>query len=215
MYTVCPKDNFVFIKLNLFMGFKISHLKGKSEIIDLAKFVIMQNFINHQKGKVDESYENDLKEIHEEEVVYYENSKIFISKNEKDEINGSIRVVKWNYRDILPIQKIFNINPIEIIGNSPIRHVWHIGRFAVNKNIKSSLLFKKLMIAALSQVCMHENSVVFAECDSKLLRIMNAMGIKTIQIGDAVNYLGSETIPVCIYFEGVIDFYTRNKMLFN
>ena len=53
---------------------------------------------------------------------------------------------------------------------------------------------------------MTKNSIAFAECDSKLLRVMNLMGIKADVIGDSINYLGSETIPVSMNYEGLKGF---------
>lgn len=69
------------------------------------------------------------------------------------------------------------------------------------------------MVQAIAPICKNKNSIAFAECDSKLLRIMLAMGIKATVIGESVNYLGSETIPVCMTYEGLIDFYNDNKKL--
>jgi hypothetical protein len=39
------------------------------------------------------------------------------------------------------------------------------------------------------------------------------LGVKTSVIGASVNYLGSETIPIQIDYEGSIDFYNKNKHL--
>lgn len=189
-----------------FMGFT-------NEIIDLATFVVKQNFNHHQDGKLPSDYYNDIISIYNEELIYNKNSQIFISKNIHGKTNGMIRVIKWNYIDSLPIQKIFGINPIEIVGNSPINHIWHIGRFATLKGTQNLHLFKKLMLAALTPVCQFHNSIVFAECDSKLLRIINLMGIKTIKIGKSIQYLGSETVPISIHFSGLIDFYKKNIRL--
>ncbi|WGH76885.1 hypothetical protein P8625_07005 [Tenacibaculum tangerinum] len=193
------------------MSFNISSPVERKEISEIIKFVIQQNFNYHYDEETNISLKSDYKEIYKEEVGFLKNSRIFVFKNDDNEIQGSIRLVKWNYRDILPIQRVFKINPIEVIGNSPIRHTWHIGRFAVKKGNRS--LFKKLMVKALEPVCKYKNSVVFAECDSKLLRVMNAMGIKTNQIGNSLNYLGSKTVPVVMYFDDIIDFYDKNKHL--
>lgn len=195
------------------MKFNVTHLKNKNEIIDLAEFVVKENFNHHKQGQLSSNYKNDLLEIYNEEMKFFNNSNIFISRNSKNEINGSIRVLNWNYKDILPIEKIFKIKPLDIIQKNSIKYIWHIGRFAIKKNITDISLFKKLMVAALTPVCKHENSVVFAECDSKLLRIMNILGIQTIQVGEPINYLGSETIPIHMYFEGLISFYKKHEYL--
>jgi len=66
---------------------------------------------------------------------------------------------------------------------------------------------------AITPVCKEENSLAFAECDSKLLRVMNIMGIKTEVIGDSIDYLGSKTIPVSMNYNGLKDFYIANQYL--
>jgi hypothetical protein len=74
-------------------------------------------------------------------------------------------------------------------------------------------MFKKLMVHAVTPICKEKDSVAFAECDSKLLRIINFLGIETRVIGKSVNYLGSETIPISISAQGLSRFYHKNKDL--
>ncbi len=69
------------------------------------------------------------------------------------------------------------------------------------------------MVCAIAPICEQKNGVAFAECDSKLLRIMSLLGIKAEIIGDSINYLGSETIPISMSYEGLKDFYFNNKYL--
>ena len=128
-------------------------------------------------------------------------------------ILGSIRILKWNYTDVLPIQKIFGINPLLVTNEPNINAIYHIGRFAIRKDISDLNLFKKLLFYVAQLICKHPNNIAFAECDSKLLRILNLLGVKTSVIGASVNYLGSETIPIQIDYEGSIDFYNKNKHL--
>lgn len=42
---------------------------------------------------------------------------------------------------------------------------------------------------------------------------MLTLGIKAIPIDKPINYLGSETIAVCMHYKGLIDFYNKNKSL--
>ncbi len=184
-----------------------------NEISKLAEFVVTENFKHHSDNNFPTDYKNDVISISEEEVKSFNNSEIFVAKDSSGEISGSIRVLKWNYQDELPIEKIFGINPLDIAGNSPLKHIWHIGRFAIKKGSKDVSLFKRLMVCAIAPICKHENSVAFAECDSKLLRVLLALGIKATVIGESIDYLGSETIPVCLPYEGLIDFYNKNKHL--
>jgi len=115
--------------------------------------------------------------------------------------------------DILPIQKIFGINPLLAVQNSNFNNLFHIGRFAIKKDVRDIKLLKQLMVYAIAPVCEHEGNIAFAECDSKLLRILTMMGIKATRLGESVDYLGSETIPIAMSYDGLIDFYNKNKGL--
>lgn len=194
--------NYYFEKLELF------------QLSELSKFIINENFNHHCCGDLPVSYNNDLKAIYTEEKKYFNSSSIFVARELFGEIQGTIRILKWNYKDILPIQKIFNINPLETLSSDEKQlPIWHIGRFAIKKGIKDLNLFKKLMVYAISPICESKTGIVFAECDSKLLRIINLLGIKTCVIGNSINYLGSETIPVSMNFHGLIGFYMKYKSL--
>ena len=59
-----------------------------------------------------------------------------------------------------------------------------------------------------------DNSYMIAETDCKLLNVMNALGIETIQLGNSVNYLASETIPICSSKNGLIWFYKHYENLY-
>jgi predicted GNAT family N-acyltransferase len=185
----------------------------RNKIMSLAEFVVLENYKHHSNGGLPINYYESIEALYNEEINYLDNSEVFISRNVYGDILGTIRVLKWNYKDELPIEKIFGINPLDVIGNTVLKSVWHIGRFAIKKDVRNINLFKKLMVQAISPVCKNKNSVAFAECDSKLLRIMSAMGIKATVIGESINYLGSETIPVCFTYEGLIEFYNNNKKI--
>ena len=140
-------------------------------------------------------------------------TEVFISKNHAGAILAAIRILKWNGVDVLPLQKIFGINPLSALSLPNVHKIYHIGRFAVKKELRDINLFKKLLLCAAKLICHHSSNVAFAECDSKLLRILRLLGVKALVIGESVNYLGSKTIPIAITYEGVIDFYTKNKSL--
>jgi len=186
---------------------------GKGQILDLAKFIVTENFKHHSNNVLPQDYEDDINAIHEEEIKYIDNSEIFVVKNDTDEITGAIRVLKWNYSDVLPIQKIFGINPLLAITNYNVNEIFHIGRFAIQKESKDVNLFKKLMVCAIAPVCAHKGNIAFAEIDSKLLRVLRLLGIKASVIGESIEYLGSETIPVAFTYDGLIDFFNKNKSL--
>lgn len=186
---------------------------SKKEIFSLAKFVVTENFNHHSEGNLPSNYLADVFSVVKEENSFFKNSQIFASKTNLGKIEGTIRVLNWNYKDELPLQKIFGINPLNIIRASSIGPIWHIGRFAIKKGNKSLTLLKKLMICAITPICENQDSIAFAECDSKLLKILNAFGIETIRIGSSMNYLGSETVPVRMNYNGLIKFYNRNRHL--
>ncbi|RLK07693.1 hypothetical protein [Tenacibaculum discolor] len=184
-----------------------------SEVYDLSKFVVEENFNHHTKKDDFKSNKKDILSVYEEEIGHVKNSKIFVSRDHLGKIIGSIRVLKWNYIDKLPMQSLFGINPLLTIEDRSFNDVWHIGRFAIKKEINDSSLFKRLMVCAISPVCSHIENIAFAECDSKLLRVMSLLGIKAKVVGKPINYLGSETIPVSFSYAGLIGFYEENKHL--
>lgn len=185
----------------------------KNEIYNLAEFVVKENVKHHSKTSLSKEDYIDILSINKEEKIFYKNSEIFVAKTNLNQIKGSIRVLRWNYRDKLPLEKIFGINPFEIVGHSPLKTIWHIGRFAIKKECKDINLFKRLMICAITPICKNKNSIAFAECDSKLLRVLRILGITACAIGESINYLGSETIPVCMTYENLIGFYNKNNHL--
>ncbi|CAM1372976.1 hypothetical protein [Tenacibaculum xiamenense] len=178
----------------------------------LAEFVVKENF-KHHTNNVPRNCKEDIELVYDEEIKYKEHSNIFVAKDNLGNIAGTIRVLKWNYVDKLPIEKIFGINPLMITGYAPIKPIWHIGRFAIRKEICDVTLFKKLVVYGILEICKDENAVAFAEIDSKLMRVLRLMGIQATIIGESINYLGSETIPVCFTYKGLINFYNKNKKL--
>lgn len=184
------------------------------QLAELAKFVVEENFSHHCEDVTTTELVNDTQEVYDEELNYFKDSEIFVAKDVSGNIQGSIRVIKWDYKVRLPIQKIFDINPQSVLNYSEnLSSVWHIGRFATRKNSKDRTLFRRLMVCAIAPICEQKSGVAFAECDSKLLRIMNLLGIKTDVIGNPVNYLGSETIPIAMSYDGLKEFYYNNKNL--
>ncbi|EDP96140.1 hypothetical protein U8527_14615 [Kordia algicida OT-1] len=185
----------------------------KNQILDIAKFVVKENFKHHANNILPSDYEKDVAYIKNEEQKFYKDSEIYAAKDRMGSILGAIRVLKWNYKDKLPLEKIFGINPLMATQKTKINSIFHIGRFAIKKNVRNVNLFKKLMVCAIKPICQHKDNIAFAEIDSKLLRVLSLLGIKTEIIGKSINYLGSETIPISMTYEGLIDFYNKNKVL--
>ena len=124
---------------------------------------------------------------------------------------SSIRVFRWDKRTPTPMQKIFHISPLEKVRNAPETSFWHIGRFAIDSTsgFSTITLFKQLMTLAIAPLLREDDSYMIAETDSHLLRVMNALGIETRQIGNPLIYLASETIPVCSSKKGLSKFYKK------
>ncbi len=185
----------------------------ENQLLDLAKFVVTENFKHHSNGGLPKDHKNDVNAIYKEELNFYKNSEVFTTRDKKGSILGTIRVLKWNYVDVLPLQRIFGIDPILAINRPNVNDIYHVGRFAVKKDVRDINLFKRLLVCVAKLVCDHNGNMAFAECDSKLLRILNLLGIRTMAIGESVNYLGSETTPIAMSYDGIIDFYNKNKHL--
>lgn len=58
-----------------------------------------------------------------------------------------------------------------------------------------------------------QRSYMIAETDSKLLRVMNALGIKTKILGKSIYFLTSETIPINSSKRGLLPFYKHYNTL--
>lgn len=180
-------------------------------LMELSEFIVRENYKHHSMDAIDADIAIETNEVFNEEHHYIQNSKIFLARNTCGKLIGSIRVFKWNRKDILPIQKIFNINPLEYIGANRSYSYWHIGRFAIDSytGISTVALFKQLMSLAIEPIVHDSNSFMIAEIDSKLLKVMNALGISTITIGKPMFYLASETIPVYSTKQGLSNFYNK------
>lgn len=180
----------------------------------IAELVVKANYDHHCGNICPNDLEKEIQDVYMEELEYVSSSRLYIAEDNSGQIIGCIRVMKWDLQHKLPIQKIFNINPIDYISNTQKNPTfWHIGRFAINSytNIPNLSLFKQLMIYAITPICQQPNSYMIAECDSKLLRIMGLLGISTVRLGNGVHYLGSETIPVYANRKGLMSFYYKYK----
>lgn len=184
----------------------------KNQLLDLAEFIVTENF-NHHSDNLPKDYKSDVQDIYQEELKFYENSHVLSTRDQEGSITGAIRVLKWNFIDELPIQKIFGINPLLAIHQPNVNDIYHIGRFAVKKGVNDLNLFKRLLAFVAKLICNNKGNLAFAEIDSKLLRLLHLMGVKTMVIGESINYLGSETIPIMMTYDGVINFYNKYKHL--
>lgn len=184
-----------------------------SEIERLARFIVNENYVHHKEGNFTlEENVSEIKSIYEEEILFFKNSNAYLAKDSNGNIIGSIRVFKWNSVDVLPMQKIFQINPLKLYTEN-IEDIWHIGRFAIKKEAQNIKLFKRLIACSVAPICENPKSIALAECDSKLVRTLSLLGINCIQLAPSIQYLGSETIPIKMPYAGLMNFYNKNKVL--
>lgn len=190
---------------------------SKERLHELAEFVVRENYKHHIGKFTNEEMKKEITSVYNEELGYADNSHVFVVRNAAGKLIGSIRVFKWDRKKILPIQKVFGINPLTAIHSESIYDYWHIGRFAIDSfaGIPTLTLFKQLMVYAVHPIVCDSNSYMIAETDSKLLRVMNALGIRTVQLGKSLNYLASETVPVCSSRTGILPFYNHYHKLLN
>jgi hypothetical protein len=190
---------------------------SKDFLFDIAKFVVRVNYKKH-KGYdfITKVSEKEIESVYQEELSFADNSLIYIAENNKQQTIGCIRVIKWDKKSILPIEKIFNMNPLNYISGTSRSSYWHIGRFAVDfcECAASVSLFKRLMMYAIYPICQDYDGHMIAECDSKLLRVMNLLGIDTVNLSNGIEYLGSETIPVYASKKGLNKFYNNHYHLY-
>ena len=165
---------------------------GTDRLHDVARFVVTQNYNHHSSEPIPDTARQEIEDIYREELSYSGDSACFIVRDKEGRIVGSIRVFRWDKRTPTPMQKIFHISPLEKVGDTPATSFWHIGRFAI-----------------VAPLLRDDDSYMIAETDSRLLRVMNALGIETRQIGNPLIYLASETIPVCSSKKGLTKFYQR------
>lgn len=187
---------------------------SENGLMELAEFVVLENYKHHTAGRFNDDFHSEVASVYNEEMRYFSRSRVFVAKNDQGAIIGAIRLMNWNKKEILPIQSIFEIqNLCDISPEDGNTAVWHMGRLAVSTAIGryGLILFKLLLLYAMYPICDEERGIVFAECDSKLLRTMLLMGIQVKTLGESIEYLGSETIPVYATRDGLVDFFNKNQ----
>jgi N-acyl-L-homoserine lactone synthetase len=183
----------------------------------IAEFTVRMNYLHHTGNDGTIEIGDKTESVYLEEQTFSSESQIYIVEDKRENMIGCIRVMKWNKTDLLPVQKLFNINPLDRIEHSYNSTYWHVGRFAVDSRmeIPAVSLFKQLMMYAIHPIYREPDGYMIAECDSKLLRVMNLLGIKTVNLGKSICYLGSETVPVYADKKGLTAFYQKYSGIYN
>lgn len=185
-----------------------------TEISELAAFVVSENMKHHRSAKCPRLLESERQTVCDEESRFA-NSRIFAARSANGTLVGTIRLLKWNRMDLLPIEKLFGISPLDLLASGTPAEVWHLGRFAVSRegNTFGSTLFKILMTLALSEICSSGPSLTLAECDVRLLRTVNLLGIESDVLAPPLHYLGSDTVPVSLHYSSLCRFTRAHRHL--
>lgn len=155
-------------------------MADKSSLNEIADFVVRENYSHHMYSFTEEDINKDIKSVLEEEVYLYDDkSHIYIARDSSGKMIGCIRSFHWDKHKILPIEKVYGINPLSAIHKEAKYNYWHIGRFAVAKDsgMSTLTLFKRLMALAVKPIVEDKYSYMIAEIDSKLLKVMKVVGV--------------------------------------
>ena len=112
--------------------YQIWQSTGHESLEDLAEFVVNENYKHHLGNFSYKNINEEIEAVLHEELLYIDNSTIFVVRDNGNKIIGSIRVFKWDKKKILPLQKLFGVNPLIAINPEKDYSYWHIGRFAIN-----------------------------------------------------------------------------------
>ncbi len=190
-----------------------SIFKADAECInELSQFIVKENYKHHIGSVEPTQFKDDINDVAKEELALYgDNTYIYIVRDNQGKMLGSIRAFLWNRQSVLPLEKIYGINPLKAIHPDVGVNYWHVGRFAIDSTsgISTFTLFKRLMALAVQPIVGDSDSYMVAEIDSKLLKVMNALGFVTNQLGDSIYYLTSETVPICSSKQGIMGFYSK------
>lgn len=96
-------------------------------LLELALFIARQNLSHH----LDVNHEI-VNQIYQEEIGYFFNSFVFVLLNPEKQIIASIRIMKWDQKIEILMQRYFVLNNSDLLKQNYI--YWHIGRLAVDKN---------------------------------------------------------------------------------
>lgn len=192
--------------------FALSKLE-KEDLYKSVEFPILTNYRNYYQNMDLSKFQYYLNVNYSKELLFFENA-FYYAILANGEILGTIRTVKWDHTTPIPMEEIFGISINNVlIPNNSNKTIWHIGRFAIDRKTRhnlSSQLLKMLLMYSIEPICHSQSGIVLAECDVKLLKIINKLGIKTKVLADPVLYLGSKTVPILSERDDLLFFYNKN-----
>jgi len=198
--------------LHINLSYDKNYAVKKNQLLELAKFIVKENSSHHGPALCSEHHiTNEIISVYKEDLSLF-NSSIYYAAITEFGIVGSVKITLWDKETVLPLQKLFNVSLETISCVNEGTRFWHVGRLAISRNghKEGVALLKKLLTLAIVNICSYSNGIMVAECDSKLLRGLNMMGIKTKTLAPSIEYLGSETIPVYATHEWLSSFLLKN-----
>jgi hypothetical protein len=193
----------------------------REDLVDFTKFVLRVNYEHHlQTSPPIEEVEACVKKDKDSFSLTH----CYAMKTKNGQTFGTINVSKWNGRDEFDIDKEFNLNVKELIKTRGLTppEIWHIGRFATDRKIINSnrelrllqaFYFQLLLTCVFHHICAFPDNVMFAECDIKLQKTLNTLGIFSEELAEPHIILGSETVPIFNTGAGLQQFYDNHKHL--
>ena len=182
-------------------------------MLQLARFIVKENSCHHRAILYSEQqFTSEINSVYKEDLSLFNSSVYYVATSDSS-IVGSVKITLWDKINVLPIQKLFKIKLENIPHMNDNTLVWHVGRLAISRSghTEGAALLKKLLTLAIYSICKHDNGIMVAECDRKLLRGLNMMGIKTETLAPSIEYLGSETIAVYATDEWLSAFLNKNE----
>lgn len=172
----------------------------ESALWDLATFVVRENYSHHSgETELSQGIMNEMiYNVYLEECELVSISKVFIAYNNDGEIIGSIRSALWDRKIVLPMEKLFGVNPLNLEFSKEVSKFWHIGRLAISREgtMCSKSILKTLISTVVTPIKKEKTGCLLAEVDKKLYNNLKRFGIYAHQIAPSILYLASETIPI-------------------
>ncbi len=196
-----PKDKY----LGQYKGLDLYQIR-KSQLPFFSDFVF-KLYSYHYAKKYDWQPSGQIRlDMRASDEKRYYQSVCFGFKNEFQDFVGTIKVTYKTEGDVFPIEEEFHINLPEIIQekNLQVKHIWHLGRLAIDskflKQYKNKISSKELITQLVKQAFLivdkNPNSLVIAESDALIYTIFREIGINMQKIGPSQECLGSPTYPV-------------------
>jgi hypothetical protein len=191
---------------------KISNI----DLNDAVLFCISTYYNIYKNHLSYNNFNKDFESALEQEIFFFHRS-IYYALYNNNKIIGTIRSYHWDSISKLPGENIFAYSIENILPDYNSYNVWHVGRFCIKTDRISLSLshFKLMMMYAIKPICESKNGIMFAECDERLMKVLNLLKIKTNIISQPITYIGSKTFPIVSSKEDLFTFYNKNKLYKN